>query len=290
VLGAGTGAFAGPTNYPVGINPRAIAVGDFRGIGKSDLAVANTGSNNVSILLGAGGGAFGPSTAFNAGISPYDIAVGDFNNDHKQDLVVANDNVAVSVLLGNGNGTFQSPITDADPGIAPSSVTVADFNKDGKLDVAVANAVLGTVSVLLGNGDGTFKPAIITNLPPGARPVFIASGKFNESSGNTDVAVTDIYGNGTVYVLLGLGNGHFSPATAYPVSLVPVRMAVGDLNGDGHQDLLVTNSYGFNISILTGDGAGHFKNAVNYSTPTMWEPVRLRSGDSMNRPTKPTPP
>ena len=51
---ASTGTFHTGTDYTVGLNPNATAVGDFNGDGKADLAVANRNSNTVSILLGNG--------------------------------------------------------------------------------------------------------------------------------------------------------------------------------------------------------------------------------------------
>src|SRR5207244_2770681 len=51
LLGDATGNFSAPTNFTAGTSPRSVAVGDFNGDGKQDLAVANNGSNNVSILL-----------------------------------------------------------------------------------------------------------------------------------------------------------------------------------------------------------------------------------------------
>jgi hypothetical protein len=52
LLGTGTGSFGTATNFSVGIRPYSVTVGDFNGDGKSDLAVANRNSNNVSVLLG----------------------------------------------------------------------------------------------------------------------------------------------------------------------------------------------------------------------------------------------
>jgi hypothetical protein len=49
-VGQGDGTFATPVNYPVGSEPTSVAVGDFNGDGKQDLAVANEGSANVSVL------------------------------------------------------------------------------------------------------------------------------------------------------------------------------------------------------------------------------------------------
>src|SRR5579885_276893 len=75
----------------VGTMPQGIVTGDFNGDGKIDLAIANKGSNNVTILLGNGDGTFvSPGTTVAAGSAANWIAVGDFNEDGKPDLAVAN--------------------------------------------------------------------------------------------------------------------------------------------------------------------------------------------------------
>src|SRR5215213_3527617 len=99
--------FTPSTNFPVGARPRAVAVGDFNGDGRFDLAVANFTSNNVSILLGTGTGSFGAATNFPTGVGPRAVAVGDFNGDGRFDLAVANlTSNNVSILLGTGTGSF----------------------------------------------------------------------------------------------------------------------------------------------------------------------------------------
>src|ERR1022692_3750501 len=156
----------------------SVAVGDFNGDGKLDLAVAN--GVGVSVLLGNGDGAFQPAVTYAAGTYTESIAVGDFNGDGKLDLVVTNNlssGGTVSVLLGNGDGTFQAPRTYG-VGASPYGVAVGDFNGDGKLDLAVTNSgSSGSVSVLLGNGDGTFQPAL--NSAAGTDLLSVAVGDFS---------------------------------------------------------------------------------------------------------------
>src|SRR5437870_4893944 len=109
--------FASPVSYPVGMSPVGIAIADFNGDGKPDIAVANSGSGNVSILLGNGDGTFQAAVNFDAGMaSPSSVAVGDFNGDGKPDLAVfqpgssANGGLdAFNILLGKGDGGFQAP-------------------------------------------------------------------------------------------------------------------------------------------------------------------------------------
>src|SRR5438067_331231 len=93
-------AFTAQQTFATGLGPNSVAVGDFNGDGKPDLAVANLSSNTVSVLLGNGDGTFAPQQTFATGSSPYSVAVGDLNGDGLPDLAVsdANSNM-VSVLL-----------------------------------------------------------------------------------------------------------------------------------------------------------------------------------------------
>ena len=87
LLGKGDGTFQAAVNYAAGRQPVSVAVGDFNGDGKLDLAVANYGDyfhgsgSGVSVLLGNGNGTFQPAQSFPAGINPTSVAVGDFNGD-----------------------------------------------------------------------------------------------------------------------------------------------------------------------------------------------------------------
>ncbi len=142
----------------------SVAVGDFNGDGKLDLATANYGSNNVSILLGNGDGTFQAAVNYGAGSYPISITVGDFNGDGKLDLATANyGSNNISILLGKGDGTFQ---TAANYGVGsyPISIAVGNFNGDGKLDLAVANVSSNNVSILTGAGDGTFSEPLIQTI------------------------------------------------------------------------------------------------------------------------------
>ena len=126
--------FASPKSYPVGISPAAIAIADFNGDGKLDIAVANSGSASVSILLGNGDGTFKGAVNAPAGPSPQSLAIGDFNGDHKLDLIVVNPGDltnnrpgVVNLLLGNGDGSFRAPVQILASQF-PISVAVGDFH------------------------------------------------------------------------------------------------------------------------------------------------------------------
>ncbi len=59
--------FAPLQTYGTGTNPYSIAIGDFRGIGILDLAVANNSDGNVSVLLGKGDGTFASAKDYKVG-------------------------------------------------------------------------------------------------------------------------------------------------------------------------------------------------------------------------------
>ncbi|MGD0273464.1 MAG: FG-GAP-like repeat-containing protein [Gaiellaceae bacterium] len=247
LLGTGAGSFVKTgTDSPVGSNPWSVAVGDFNGDGRQDLAVANFSSATVSVLLGNGDGTFTVHSTPSAGLSPHSVAVGDFDGNGKQDLAIANDisSGTVSVLLGDGTGTF-TPKSAPGTGASPVLVTVGDFNGDGKQDLATANTSSGTVSVLLGNGDGTFVTK--TDFTVGSNPWSVAVGDFN-GDGKQDLATANT-SSGTVSVLLGAGLGSFGAKADFTVGSTPQSVAVGDFNGDGRQDLATAN-YGGTVSIL----------------------------------------
>ncbi|MEG4045186.1 FG-GAP-like repeat-containing protein, partial [Microcoleus sp. Pol17C2] len=199
-LGGGSYTNTFKSDFNVGTNPQSVVTGDFNADGKLDIATANSGYNNVSILLGTGTGSFGNVTNFNVGTSPYSVTVGDFNSDNKSDLAVANSGSNnVSILLGNGTGSFGAA-TNFNAGTSPYSVTVGDFNSDNKSDLAVANSGSNNVSILLGDGTGSFSTS--TNFGAGTTPYSVAAGDFN-ADGKTDLATANNQSN-NVSVLLNL--------------------------------------------------------------------------------------
>ena len=241
--------FALAANFAAGTNPESVAVGDFNGDGRPDLAVANVNNGaagSVSILLGTGTGAFGAATNFLVGTNPLSVAAADFNGDGRPDLAVANSSsFNVSILLGTGTGTFGAA-TNFAAGTEPRSVAVGDFNGDGRPDLAVANFISNNVSILLGTGTGTFGAA--TNLAVGTAPVSVAVRDFN-GDGRPDLSVANNDSN-NVSILLGTGTGSFGAATNFAVGNTPIFVAVGDFNGDGKPDLSVANEGSNNVSVL----------------------------------------
>jgi hypothetical protein len=284
-LMAQTGQFVQAPQYPVDTTPEAVAVGDFNGDGKLDVAAANSASNTVSILLGNGNGTFVAKGHYSADSAPQGIATGDFNGDGNLDVAVTNSSSnTVSVFLGNGDGTFQSKV-DFATGNKPWGISVADLNGDGIPDVVVTNAADGTVGVFLGQGTGaswTLAKQAIYNT--GSNPSSVAIGDVN-NDGIPDLAVANDNNFSTVSVFLGVGNGTFQPRFQYATAPgSPISIGLADFNGDNKLDIVVavggkqSNGAPVNaVSILLGDGNGDFQTHVDYPTGSF--PTGLAVGD-----------
>ena len=95
-------------DYGAGESPISVAVGDFNGDGKPDLAVANYATNNVSILFGNGDGTFQAAVDYGVGSKPDSVAVGDFDGDGRLDLAIA-DITMVDILLHDGTVALSPP-------------------------------------------------------------------------------------------------------------------------------------------------------------------------------------
>ena len=273
--------------FTVGTKPMSVAVGDFNGDGKPDLAIAR-GDGTVTVLLGTGGGGFAaaPGSPFPAGSGPSAVAVGDFNGDGKPDLAIADyDANRVTVLLGDGTGRFTAaPSSPFPAGSQPDSVAVGDFNGDGKPDLAIANYNSNNVTVLLGDGAGGFTAAPGSPFSAGTQPFSVAVGDFN-GDGKPDLAISNV-ASGNVTVLLGNGTGGFTaaPGSPFAVGAYPESVAVADFNADGKLDLAVAGvglyqSTGLNVTVLLGDGAGGFTAAPGGASATGDAPTALAVAD-----------
>ncbi len=262
----GTVNYGSPVVYPAGATPVALAVGDFNRDGQADVVTANAAGNDVTILFGAGDGTLGSPVHIAAGSSPSAIAVVDLNRDGRTDLIVADEGSGqVSVLLGKGDGTFQAPVAFS-AGSSPSALTLSDFNRDGFLDVATVASAGGAVTVLLGDGKGGFPKSHVASSGANSS-ISLAAADFN-GDGFPDIAVAE--GNlnsqstGVVYLCQGNGDGTFQAPTFLALPQYSPVIAAGDVNGDGHPDLLATliNEVGINninaLAVLINKGSGTF--------------------------------
>ena len=167
-----------------------------------------------------------------------------------------------------GFGNPSSPVT----GRSPNRVAAGDFNGDGIVDLVTADSGADALTILLGGGDGSFTQAAGSPVATGSDPSWVAISDLN-SDGKLDLAVTN-YNSSDVTILLGNGDGTFTPALNSPVAVGrgPLSIAVGDFNGDGIPDLATANAVDNTVTILLGNGNGMFSQAAN-------SPIRV-SGSS----------
>ena len=251
-------------NSPVAVltNPFSIVSADFNGDGKTDLAVANRGSNYISVLLGDGAGTFtpAPGSSFLVGTQPKSLGAADFNRDGITDLAVGIFNGGF-IYFGNGNGSF-APATNGWSGGTDKGVAIADMNEDGIPDIVDGQVRLGD-----GLGNFTSPPALQGTLTPGTIHTL--------ADFNADGHENALAEGGIVYY--GLGTGHFNAGT-FTVA-VPVVTAVADFNGDGLNDIATTTSTPNSISVYFSNGAGLFATAPGNSFAVGVSPTALATLD-----------
>ena len=243
--------------------PVDSTAGDFNQDGKLDIATANNGSDDVTVLFGDGKGGLTSGLTLMANGGPAGIASGNLNNDTFIDIVISEEQAnKIGVYLNNGNGTF-APEVEYDMGNSPEGVVLADFNGDSKLDVATADLFGETVSVRLGNGDGTFGD--LKQVAVSGGPYELAVGKLD--AGNTlDMAVT-LYDISALGTLLGNGDGTFIYAGTASAAITddsPRGVALADFNNDGKLDAAVATESFDTVDILLGNGDGTFQTAAPY--------------------------
>lgn len=100
LLGDGAGSFAFGTDVRTSRELFCVALGDFNGDGRQDVACVK--QNVVIILRDDDLGGLSKETDFAVGTQSTDIAVGDFNGDGKQDLVTADYASNTASVLLNG--------------------------------------------------------------------------------------------------------------------------------------------------------------------------------------------
>jgi hypothetical protein len=258
LLGDGEGTFLAADKSPFnsGSIPNDISIGDFNKDRNLDLAFANHEKKYLTVLVGDGQGNFSPASKspFQTRGIPHThgIATGDFNNDGNLDLVTDSwGNDQVEVLFGDSINLFKAQGAFFKVGKRPyQRVRAADLNGDGIADIVTTNAESNNVTILLSNGKGGFDEAIGSPFACGDAPFGIAIGDVN-ADGKPDLAVLNSpssmaegKGKNGLTVLLGDGTGKYSTmrGSPYEAGKIPNRIAVGDVNGDGINDILTSDN------------------------------------------------
>ncbi len=247
LLNDGAGNFKlAPGTY--GYQP-VLASGDFNGDGKTDLAVGL----GPTILYGKGDGTFttGPSYSLNANAA----VVGDFNHDGHLDLAVSNYTTGVYTLWGQTGGTFAAPKLIFPFGA--SYIQAADLNHDGYLDLIAASN--SSFDIYTNQRNGTFSsPRVFAAAGNSFYPSQFGLADFNRD-GYLDIA----YQNQVA--MEPPGASFQDPIITQSANAGGVVRA--DFNGDGIDDVAITNLSTGAVTVFTGSGKGYFNAGKTYATP-----------------------
>ncbi len=240
LLGNGDGTFTARPDFDLGSSfPVAVAVGDWNGDGKNDLAVTiddyNTGMG-IAVALGNGDGTFQTATLYptttNTGTGdpyPSEIRAGDVNQDGFLDLVYVNSEFGTTgILYGTGSGTFGSP-NEFPAGGYPYGLVMADANGDGGVDAIVGGDSFSGVTVLLNSSGSTaslassLNPAVsgtsvtfTATVTAGARGVTVVpGGSVTFYDGATSLGSGTLSGGQVTFTTSSLSVGSHSITASY---------------------------------------------------------------------------
>ncbi len=255
--GSGTYKDFKPPPFPVGVESSPNETLDFDDDGKIDLAVSSTDGGGVWVVRGAGNGKFSGSQTVPTGLEPHGVAVLDIDGDADLDIVDALEGDDEMAVLVNNAGTFASP-TFFDSGCSGEwGLASGDMNGDGIMDLVVGCVGDEKVAVMLGNGDTTF--TVLPAQDAGGSPWQVALGDV-DGDGDLDATLANSFppdGKGGA-LLIGVGDGTFGAPTRFDTGGHAPATDLGDLDGDGDLDWVLSGHIGGIWKLYVNDGAGNF--------------------------------
>ncbi len=249
LLGRGDGTFSPPLRRAVGDYPLALAAADFNGDGRLDLALAEQLSTDVSILQGLGDTTFVDGGTISNPLHATPL-VADWDGDGLADVAVVSREGKILLRLARPGavGVFEAPVlVNPEPGHAVRDLALLAI--EGSFRLAALSASDSSLSFYTRGPDGTFVrtpgPAI-----PGTLPVDLATGDLNGDS-RLDLIVAAA-GSGEVLVYLQSAAGGFGPDPDFrrTVGVSPSALGLFDADGDGRLDIVVTNQFSGDVSVL----------------------------------------
>jgi hypothetical protein len=267
----GSISFAPRVDDSVGVSATGVDVADLDGDGKPDVVAANLSSGSISFLRNnstPGHVVLDSVLTIGSLGLPHSIAIGDLDNDGKPDIAVTNSDLREVTIFPNAStpgtiavGTPTHVAFYIGTTAVPESLVVAQFvalgdlDGDGKADMAVVDTVTVRPQVFVlrntSSGTGTFSFDTPVRL---ARSVGIGAASIADISGDgrPDIVV----GNSLVNTVSFFQNASTPGSLAFAskddidVTSYPIRIAVGDFDGDGHPDLAAPGFLSTDVSVV----------------------------------------
>ena len=241
--GDGKGNLAEASRHSAGEKPTDMSVSDINGDGHIDLVIANHETSYVTLLYGDGLGnfKFAPHSPLNINAKPHPhvVQLKDLDGDNKVDLIADNrTRKGLSVLKGLGNGKFKKTEQVIDVGGDPYlGFATGDINGDGKLDLVTPNQ--REIGIAL-NTSADKLSFSLKKLAPFESPFAVELADFT-GDGKTDLIVASA--GSSITIIPGDGQGNFieEKKISIKTSSGAKQIAIGDINGDGVKDALVSN-------------------------------------------------
>jgi len=258
------GGFAEPVYLGGGSvtrEPWSVALGDVDGDGRLDIVSASSGNDSLAIFLQVEGGGFAaPVVLGDSSVTAYpvSVALADMDGDGRLDLVSANSaSQTLTVFFQEEGGEFAVPLSLGDSSVTndPESVAVGDVDGDGRLDLVSANFGSNTLTVFLQEESGIFaEPTSLSISSFKDGPISVALGDM-DGDGRLDLVSANLYTDTLTVFIQEEGGGFAGPISLSLPSATSFTefVAVGDLDGDGHLDLVTVSSMGDTVTFILGD-------------------------------------
>jgi len=264
--------------------PETLAIGDIDGDGRNDIVLTNstypTNKAEVLVFRQASGGGFPSFTSYSFSQGNFDLAVADVNSDGRADVLQPDLGGALDVRLGQADGTLGAVISyPLNYGSAmPTPILPVDYNCDGRRDVISFAA--SRIWLFPQTDAGTLGPVThVDTVGKGGATVGDVNG-----DGFLDMVGEDFAHSGMpeskIAVIPGTGPGTFD--LPYETLLddggAAGPLAVGDLNGDGLDDVVVSSDpTAGRVMVSLQKPRGTLQPPVSYAS--MHSPTRIAIAD-----------